>query len=51
MQQYSSRNQNGSSGKEGISCPQDSVMIRKVEVIEVLKTLEGLKRKLQALLK
>jgi hypothetical protein len=42
-----SRNENGSSGKE----KKDEVIIKKDEVIEVLKTLEGLKRKLLAFLK
>jgi len=47
MQQYMSRNENGSSGKD----KKDEVIIKKDEVIEVLKTLEGMKKKLQRLLK
>jgi len=47
MQQYLSRNEKDPSDKE----KKDEVIIKKDEVIEVLKTLEGMKRKLLALLK
>lgn len=47
MQQYMPRNENGSSGKE----KKDEIIVKKDEVIEVLKTLEGMKRRLLALLK
>jgi len=47
MQQYLSRNEKDPSDKG----KKDEVIIKKDEVIEVLKTLEGMKRKLLALLK
>jgi hypothetical protein len=44
-------NESGTAGKEKTKGGESDVTLSKSEVIDILKTLEGMKRKLQALIK